>query len=778
MAFKVQDGWFSRKDANEDLISMWCSKVSDGFVHCSWCQSDIKVGSKAFGAVRQHSEKAKHNTARKLHLQSLTIVPRTSSTSTRTSSSAPLAPKIGLFLQDTATIAKEILWAIHLTMSNSSDATVDSDQEALKLIAPNDLKNFKLGRTKLGYIKTPIAEWFWDKVHKDISGSFYTLMFDDTTNNQHTKELQLVLKYWSKSLKRLNFIHLKSAFMESGKAQPAVDVIQKSIEEHKLNIKLLLQLGTDGPNVTKAVKAKMNSSLVNVRGFKLLDIGSCHDHILHNSLKKGCKSMESVHHFCQQVSEFFKTTSRWLDFSSRFNVHLKFVTFFSIRWTTLGPATSRILQYWNQIKLYFADIERNKKKDKEKLLVIETTILDLLASKTIHAEIAFVNQVASIVEPVLTFLERKDQVIFQADRMYFEMLCKLAAFIAVPSSATFNTIVTSKVVTDDQQLDVQLSTSVTESIAPIELPAFKEAAEIFISQMINYLSQHSFFNQFLYHAKFMAVDEIFKEGSISKILELSRYFKNGIIDEKKLYDELTVLVTSNKEVDYANCKNIDEFYCVIMEKGNPNLGNLFMMVSACSVSNAEVERYFSRSGLIITKKVSNLEEKSFNDRKHIISGMQFFNNDLKMLQMDGALYNKVQHASSKYKRKLEEEKQLSQELSKRQRSDDDNLMRLQLIADIQEEKELSKDLARQISLTTGKLNDERELAKKILSAICEKTSDTADADDKIETIRQLSRSLTGTNEIIKKLEENLNTLQPNLISKQSSMISKINQNTS
>lgn len=44
------------------------------------------------------------------------------------------------------------------------------------------------------------------------------------------------------------------------------------------------------------------------------------------------------------------------------------------------------------------------------------------------------------------------------------------------------------------------------------------------------------------------------------------------------------------------------------------------MVSACSVSNAEVERYFSRSGLIIMKKVSNLG-KDFNDRKHLISGM-------------------------------------------------------------------------------------------------------------------------------------------------------------
>lgn len=765
----VKENWFQRQDPNGDLVSLWCTKVDDANVHCNWCKSSFKVTSKGFPAVKQHSEGLKHGIARKFQLQTLKITPTTSS-------GTGSQPTLGLYVQDNATIGKEIIWAIHLTMTNSSDASVDKDQEALKIIAPNDMKNFTLGRTKLAYIKTPIAAWFWEKIFNDIGNSHYTLMFDDTTNNQHTKELQLVLKYWSKALKRLNFIHLKSAFMETGRAQPTVDVILKAIADHKLNAGNLLQLGSDGPNVTKAVKTKTDSVMEAERGFGLLDIGSCHDHVLHNALKEGCKTMKSVHHICQQISEYFKSTAKWSEFSSKFGLRLKFVTFFSIRWTTLGPATARILQYWKEIVQHFDDIERNKR-EKDKL-VSEKTIIKLLSSKTIHAEIIFVHQVAEIVEPVLFFLERKDQVIFQADQMYSKMLRKLAGFIAIPASEAFNKIVTSKKVQSRQDISMQLSSEVVDNMDPSVLDDFHETSGNFIADMINYLTGHNFFHNFLYNAKFMSPNEIFKEGSASNILQLSKFFKGDFIDEKKLYDELVILVTSRKASDYEKCNDIDHFYCDLMDtKEYPNLTVLFTMVSACSVSNAEVERYFSRSGLIITKKVSNLDESSFNDRKHIISGMQLYNNDLKLLKMDASLYSRVNSAYSSYKRKLEEEKQLVSESAKRQRNQDEDLQHIELIAAINEGKELSRNVTEQIRLIAEELTKEREKGKNILSSICAKTTDdSSDAPNKVETIRKLSCNLAETNAIIRGLEDKLNSLQNNLIKKQSSVIEKINPN--
>lgn len=277
-------------------------------------------------------------------------------------------------------------------------------------------------------------------------------------------------------------------------------------------------------------------------------------------------------------------------------------------------------------------------------------------------------------------------------------------------------------------------------------------------------------------AKFLKQDKLFEEGSIDKIIELSKVFKGEIINERKLYDELTILTTSKEMNRWKECKDVDQLICKIQEKKFPNLLDLFLMVSACSVSNAEVERYFSRSGLIITKKVSNLHEDNFNDRKNIISGMQFFDNDLSLLKIDSNLIQKVSQASSKYKRKLEEEKRLSDEASKRRRTEEQFESHLELIAAIAEEKEWSKNHEGQMNTIREKLTIEKEKAKKMLAALSEKAVDTSDPQEKVEVIRELSLNLTATNLEIKRLEEVLNQAQTQLIEKQNSVIDKIRHN--
>lgn len=187
----------------------------------------------------------------------------------------------------------------------------------------------------------------------DLKDSFYTLMFDDTTNAQNKKELQLVLKYYSAKLQEINFVHLNTSFLTSGKAIPAVEVIKKSIHENNLPLNQLVQLGSDGPNVTKSTKTKVNQWLKDEGLAELFDLGSCHAHVLHNAFKAGCEDMGNVHVLCQQISYYFKSAQRWEEFSSETGAELKFITFFSIRRTTLGPSTNRIIQMWKSLKEFF-----------------------------------------------------------------------------------------------------------------------------------------------------------------------------------------------------------------------------------------------------------------------------------------------------------------------------------------------------------------------------------------------------------------------------------------
>ena len=99
--------------------------------------------------------------------------------------------------------------------------------------------------------------------------------------------------------------------MINGKAQPTVDVLTATIHQEKLNQLKVIQLGSDGPNVTKSVKTKFNEIMLADRGYVLLEIGSCHDHVLHYFLKEGCKIMKDVHILCQQLSDYFKSPAKW-----------------------------------------------------------------------------------------------------------------------------------------------------------------------------------------------------------------------------------------------------------------------------------------------------------------------------------------------------------------------------------------------------------------------------------------------------------------------------------
>lgn len=185
-------------------------------------------------------------------------------------------------------------------------------------------------------------------------------MFDDTTNIQHKKELQMVIKYWSTELQRVNFVHLRTSFLTSGKAFPAVEEMKEAIKERDLLLDRLIQLGCDGPNVTKSIRTSVNEWLTKEGHIDLVDLGSCQTHNLHNALKKGCDEMENVHKLCQQVSEYFKSSQKWEEFTTQTRAKLKFVTFFSIRWTTLGPACKRILEHWENLKIFFEQVSQKE----------------------------------------------------------------------------------------------------------------------------------------------------------------------------------------------------------------------------------------------------------------------------------------------------------------------------------------------------------------------------------------------------------------------------------
>ena len=67
------------------------------------------------------------------------------------------------------------------------------------------------------------------------------------------------------------------------------DKILNSINENGLQLQILLALEIDGPNVNKDVWQAVNEKVNQAGSSRLLNIGTCNLHIVHNSFEKGIK---------------------------------------------------------------------------------------------------------------------------------------------------------------------------------------------------------------------------------------------------------------------------------------------------------------------------------------------------------------------------------------------------------------------------------------------------------------------------------------------------------
>lgn len=599
----------------------------------------------------QHANSTKHISKSKNHKQLLKL------SNAKPGESSSSQSSIGLFVNaNNSAIIKEIAWTIHIILCNRSEQSVDADFEALKFIAPNDLIDFRLHRSKLAYFRKSIALWFKEMIFKDAATSPFTIMFDDTENNAHAKELQIVLKYYSKDLKKLKFVHLESAFLGSATGEIISEALKVAITSNKLDVHRCVMLGADGPNVNKTVKRLFDKYVEEQTGQKLMDIGSCHDHNLHNSFNKGCEIFcNEVQKLCLHVHEYFESSSKWEKFSNEYKITDRFEQHFHIRWTTIGPAVDKIIPSFIAIKSYFTNIQKIVKvKDQTKR---EKAVIELLNSDVLFAQLNFISFIAKHTRPLILFLEKRDNINFELYDFYQSFLSILVAVVLPAGSEEFKKALVDKKIPapaiDNEK--IFLPEQVISSLKPNQIYNFKTKTAKFITKMVEYLSSKDFFHQFLFYAKSMSLKYIFQDNSVDDIVQLSKMFTNQKINDAEIHREIVIFKLEFTSDDFLECKNIDQMYDKLDKTGKfPTLMTLFYLTSVASVSNAEVERFLSKSNLILDKKSTKMTLETFNDRKFIVSGMEFFDNNVAKVNYSASLISKVSNASAANKRKMDE----------------------------------------------------------------------------------------------------------------------------
>ena len=70
------------------------------------------------------------------------------------------------------------------------------------------------------------------------------------------------------------------------RAATILDCIVESFKTDGIELKRLLMIGRDNPNVNKLLEKLINEEMKKVDG-ELLKIGPCHIHVIHNAFKAG-----------------------------------------------------------------------------------------------------------------------------------------------------------------------------------------------------------------------------------------------------------------------------------------------------------------------------------------------------------------------------------------------------------------------------------------------------------------------------------------------------------
>lgn len=286
--YVVQPEWFTKKDNLGLSISTWCKQISKTDVTCILCKKNIACISKGFAAVTQHCGTDIHkNNVSSLKNQMTIVTKQENPVSVQSSSCTSITSGNMLQLGNNAAKA-ELIWILKSVQCNMSANSSDDLKEIFEYMFHGCLpQGFSLSHGKQSYlIAEAVGPYFYKELIDELKDTYFSLLFDETTNNENKKELQIAVRFWSEKSKKVVCYHLCSFFLGHAKADDIVHSIRKALFDASLPIKNLLMIGSDGPNVNKTVKRILNNQVIEEREKGLIDIGTCNIHVVHKAFLK------------------------------------------------------------------------------------------------------------------------------------------------------------------------------------------------------------------------------------------------------------------------------------------------------------------------------------------------------------------------------------------------------------------------------------------------------------------------------------------------------------
>lgn len=312
---KFNRSWLDKKDENGSSIKSWLKQGScDSTFVCMLCNTkELDCSNKGWKAVEQHMQKEKHRQKiNSLKNNTRFCLPSvTTSSSSSTSNTIQLVGANRSLCFDDQITKAETLWAMKSAQQGFSYKSSDEIGDLFRTMFPDSkiAEKFSMQHSKLSYvISHGIGPYFRTQVIDEVKPcQKFVLCFDEQTNNQNNKQLDLLLRYWHTDREVVVTRYYRTVLLGHAQAKVVTDNIIDAFRTDGIDISKLLMLSRDNPNVNKSIEKIIGDEMRKLGG-ELMVLGACNLHVVHNGFKAGTNSLSQNDHLTIKLLAFYRNT--------------------------------------------------------------------------------------------------------------------------------------------------------------------------------------------------------------------------------------------------------------------------------------------------------------------------------------------------------------------------------------------------------------------------------------------------------------------------------------
>ena len=154
-------------------------------------------------------------------------------------------------------------------------------------------EKFSIQHSKLSYvISHGIGSYFRTQVIGEVKRcEKFVLCFDEQTNNQNNKQLNLLLRYWYTDREMVITRYYRTVLLAHAEVTVVVDSITDAFRTDGIDIRKVLMLSRDNPNMNKSIEKMIGDEMKKLGG-ELMVLGACNLHVVHNGFETGANSLQ------------------------------------------------------------------------------------------------------------------------------------------------------------------------------------------------------------------------------------------------------------------------------------------------------------------------------------------------------------------------------------------------------------------------------------------------------------------------------------------------------